>query len=201
VEAVICLLRAAVNSPGDARATGSSWIQIDFPNQLSFKLDTIISVDKNNGIEVYEGDSAAKTPVQNSFVYFVGYILKGGFDDGSGTAYQYKAIPSPTDDGVGTGAWENFNITGKTSATVTNVYQRIRLQSASARLIYARNIGSTDAVVQQAAANHYIASFPLNVDANGDVENYLQTTESRRYIFGYIDRYIRHSPRSTVISQ
>jgi hypothetical protein len=201
VEAMICFTRpGGTNSSADVRAVGSSWNVPNFPHK---RYDTVVKVNSNGLVEVYEGGTASKNPIQNSWVYFVGWILKGGFDSGSGTAYRYNAVLDPVDDGiVGTDAWETFNFASKVSSTATNVYWRLRRDGGVEKQTYAREVGSTNvAQYQSGVTQRNSAGFCLSLDENKEVEVFMPAADSQSYLFGYIDEYIRRAPRSTVISE
>jgi hypothetical protein len=139
-------------------------------------LDSIVAVDPDDVLEVFEGDNGQKIKVQNSFVHFVGYILKGVYvnhDDGK--FYRYKAILSPTDDGVsvpGEGDWDSFNIAANTvSRNLVGVYWRIQYVGTNNNVVqYAREVGSTDTALQQAKSHYLIPGSVLNVGEGGEVE-------------------------------
>ncbi len=198
VEAAICFLRpnngldASSSSAADVRGNGSTWpVTTQRFGGTANRMDSIVPVDRDNIIEVYEGDDGDKDPMQNSFVYFAGYILKGGYDDGSGTCYRYRSILNPVNRSFDfPGAeWKALNITSRTSATAVNVYQRMQWIAVPINsLLYARDVGSTDTELTQALNRNYVAGFPLAIDANGDVENFVPfNANALRWIFGYID--------------
>ena len=208
VEAVICFLKphigssAAASSAADARGNGSTW-QVTTPSFAGIganRMDTIVPVDRDNIIEVYEGDGGQKNPVQNSFVFFVGYILKGGYDDGSGIAYRYRSILNPTDIGIDFGTWQTVEVPCRTSSTAVGIYERMQWIAPDIDSpLYARDVGSTDTELTQARDRNYVTGFPLTVDANGDIENWVPFNgNAKRWIFGYIEEYIKRRTRILV---
>ncbi len=201
VAAVICFMCSGSGpdtgnpSLADARGNGSSWVGVTpptvvAPTDISRPIDTVAPVDKDNLIEVYEGDSNAKggSPPQNSFVYFVGFILRGGYDDGTGTHYRYRPILDPVDVSFTATGWTTFSIPDKTSSTAIGVYEKMSWESTvSLIIIGARNVGSSNAAVFQLQNRNYVTAWPLDLDVNGDVENFTDTISAdlHRWIFGF----------------
>jgi hypothetical protein len=183
----------------EGRANGSTWeLGEDFG---IYKKDTVVPVDKDNLIEIWEDNDGGKIfRVQNAWVYFVGYILKGAyanFDDGK--FYKYKAVLDPTNEGISTAGdvWDTYAIGSRTvSPNVVGVYWRLQADptgSPPADVLYAREVGSTDTgLTNRGDAWHLIPGFPVNVDENGEVEYNMQEGD-RAWIFGYVDEYVRRS--------
>jgi hypothetical protein len=193
IEAVICHLRPNNGSKADVRGNGSTWERGDTFPGVNRKLDSIVAVDPDDVLEVFEGDNGQKIKFQNSFVHFVGYILKGAYvnhDDGK--FYRYKAILNPTDDGVSVpseGDWDSFNIAANTvSRNLVGVYWRIQYVGTNNNVVqYAREVGSTDTALQQAKSHYLIPGSVLNVGEDGEVEFTMRAANTFSWIFGYLE--------------
>lgn len=195
VEAVICYcypnLNVVSGSPfsADARANGSTW-NSQSPLNEADRFDTIVKVDDDDVIEVRENRTGKSGP-RTSWVYFVGYVLRGEVDDGSGSFYQYHAIQEPVDDEVGIYAWQNYDVSGKTAINVASIYWRLQQVSFLYLPIFedAREVGSADAVLEQHQQRYRPTGHPLEVDASKEVQHYLHSagTASQSWIFGYLD--------------
>jgi hypothetical protein len=201
---VICFLRTGTGSNADARGNGSTWQLATAPVGVK-KLDTIVPVDADDIIEVYEGDNGAKpTALQNSWVYFVGYILKGAyvnFDDEK--FYRYKAILNPQDDEIGNyAAWDTYNAASKTvGKNVKGIYWRMQFTgTVAAQPLYAREVGSTDTVLLASHNQNFIPGFPLNVDEDGNVEFNIigPPAPAESWIFGYVEE-VEHRRRAMIM--
>jgi hypothetical protein len=199
VEAVICFLVGGAGAKVDARANGSTW---DLGSNFGiYKKETIVPVDKDNIVEVYEAATGGKFGgIRNGWLYFVGYILKGAyanFDDEK--LYRYKAVLDPTNEGISTSGdvWDTYAIGSRTvSPNVVGVYWRLQADPTGgppADVLYAREVGSTDSgLTNRGDAWHLIPGFPLNVGEDGDVEYNMQAGD-RAWIFGYVEEYVRRS--------
>ncbi len=198
VEAVIAFAKESTPTEGadaEVRAVGSTWPSFDGISG-GHSHDATAKVNKENTVEVFE-QADGKGNNKDSFIYFVGYVRKGAFDDGSGTRYRYRSILDPTDDEVGSGSWQTFNVAPTTSPTVESIYWRIVNNAASPATLYAREVGSENSEISQ-ANRKYLSSFLLTVDENQEVEHYMEGADTESWIFAYIEEYVRRSPQVTV---
>jgi hypothetical protein len=199
VEAVICFLWPTNPDYCDARGNGSSWHNGTNPPKGNPRTATIVPVDKDNTIEVYEGET--KEEVRNCWAFFVGYILKGAYvnwDDGG--LYRYRAILNPQDDNIstvsGSTTFDTYEVASKTmSPTTAGIYWRMQNQGPGFTYLSAREVGSTDPALVQHGTNDRIAGHVLAVDDNKEVEfvrEEFDAANTASWIFGYLEEYIKH---------
>ncbi len=177
----------------DARPTGATYSGWD-PRVGPQRKSAWVSVADDNTIEVREsGKSPGKGDplVQVDQVYLVAYILKGPFDDGSGDRFTYQGVDDPVEDGVGVGAWANFDVGPLTSPTVDAIYWRSMYRKiSSGNLVnhYAREVGSVQTVRTQ-NQRQSVAEYPLAVDSNQEVQHYFSAPagEGLSWIWGYLE--------------
>jgi hypothetical protein len=188
VEAIICYARPALGGDSaDARANGSTWVGIT-PRADPHRFDTIVKVDDDDMIEVRVSFTGKPGPVQNAWVYFVGYILRDETDDGTGDFYRYHAIADPVDDVVGSSSWQNYDVTGKTSADVVAIYWRQQFTGTLNDVpTYSREVGSSDAALALPKAHSHVVGRALDVDESKEVQHYMQGVATQSWIFGYLE--------------
>jgi hypothetical protein len=64
---------------------------------------------------------------------------------------------------------------------------------ASAYATYAREVGSTDSALKENHDQGYIPGFLLGVDGDNNVEFSMGAANSRSWIFGYVEEYVKRS--------
>ena len=136
-------------------------------------------------------------------MYFIGYIKKGAFDDGSGIRYRLRTILDPVDNNVGSSTWTNLNVAPATSSTVHSIFWALQYTGSGAGVgpyTYAREVGSSNASVTQAKNRDYYTNFLLTVDSNKEVQHYMDSADTQSWIFAYIEEYVRKAPRTMIVN-
>jgi hypothetical protein len=186
VGAVICFLQILEAENADARGNGSSWDNTANDPRGNHRADIIVPVDSDNIIEIYEDGGKSG---QTTYVYFVGYILKGAYknhDDGK--FYRYKAILNPQPDNLttasGSSTFDTYEVASKTmSPTTAGIYWRAQNQGGNFAYVYAREVGSTDIALFQTSPNDNYSGHVLD-DISSTVAS---------WIFGYLEEYPKRS--------
>jgi hypothetical protein len=196
VEAVLCFHQQEAQATPDTGRDGAdsrpegATISLRDPRSSPTRATAFVKVvNPTDVIEVREGGKAllkGEDPTQNSFVYFIGYILKGSADDGTGSFYTYHGIDAPTDDDVGDGTYQTLDVEPKTSPDVFAIYWRLSRLTTGQAAHYAREVGATDTGSQN--REFHTTERPVAVDANKEVEYILEAGAlAASWIWGYLD--------------
>lgn len=172
-----------------ARPVGSTHDFEPPPSSLGRIVPYCVKCTSGHVIEIREVSAGKNGETHSGWVYLMGYVLSGKFDDGTGEVYQFHGNEEWTDLNLGQATWTTSDVKPYTSENVSGVmwkhHENDGTVPATGLAYYAREVGSTN--VLGLMRKRGFGDYPLNTPG-GEVEQFaLGTGDWPQYITNWLE--------------